>query len=155
MTLTLAQLLGTPVHANEFDLDGALEQGKKATGGGSAVAAGRIVFHTNATGTWAIGTSGSTGRMGIIPNLAPLNLDADTALIIGTRVGGQYFVEANGAIKPGAQCTVDTGGKLKTTTGGQGPFIYKGHDGEGTLGNPMTDAAAGEAVKTEITGQVA
>ena len=80
MALTTAELIGTPVHASEFDLNDALEGGKKATGGGSAIAVGRVVFHTGSSGLWAIATAGSTGRMGIIPKLAPINTDAGADL---------------------------------------------------------------------------
>jgi hypothetical protein len=154
MVQTLAQLLGTPVHASEWDLNDALEQGTKASGGSSAIAPGRVAVEVHATGVWAIATAGSTGRMGIIPNLYPVNADGDTKLKIATRPGAEYFVEGNSAAKPGAQLTSDTGGKVKATTGGAGSFIYLGHDGEGTIGNPMTDGAAGEAWRVRITGVV-
>lgn len=153
MALTLAQLLGTPVHSSEWDLNDALEGGKKASGGSSAIAPGRIAFLTGSSGIWAIATAGSTGRMGIIPNLYPLNADADTALKVATRVGAEYFVEGNSAVKPGENCLPDTGGKLKATTGA-GPFTYLGHDGEGTIGNPPTDGASGEPWRVKITGTV-
>lgn len=155
MALTTAEMIGTPVHASEFDLNDALEGGKKASGGSSLIAVGRVVFETHATGIWAIATSGSTGRMGIIPKLAPVNTDDDTALKIATRPGAEYFVEGNSAAKPGAQLTSDTGGKVKATTGGAGQFVYLGHDGEGTIGNPPTDGAAGEAWRVRLTGVVA
>jgi hypothetical protein len=158
MALTLAQLLGTPATADEFSLDGAVEIGKKSTAGSSAIAAGRVVFHSGGspgTGLWAIATSGSTGRMGVVPNLAPLNVDADSTLQVATRVGAQYYVEANGTIKPGSQVIPDTGGKVKVTTGGAGFAIYDGHYGEGSgLGNAPTDAVAGEAVRIKLTGTV-
>lgn len=153
MALTTAELIGTPVHANEFDLNDALEGGKKASGGGSAIAVGRVVFLTAATGVWAIATSGSTGRIGIIPKLAPVNVDADVNLKVATRAGAEYFAEGNGAVKPGQQCIPDTGGKLKATTGA-GAFIYLGHDGEGTIGNPPTDGAAAEGWRVRLTGTV-
>lgn len=151
MVLTMAELIGTPVHTSEFDLNDALEGGKKATGGGSAIAVGRVVFLTGSSGLWAIATSGSTGRMGIIPKLVPVNTDSGADLKVATRVGAEYFVEGNSAVKPGEQCIPDTGGKLKATTGA-GAFIYLGHDGEGTIGNPVTDGAAAEAWRVRITG---
>jgi len=153
MALTTAQLIGTPVHASEFDLDTALESGKKATGGSSAIAVGRIVF--NSLGLWAIATSGSTGRIGIVPRLnqGDGNTDGSASITVAARPGAQYFAEANGAIKPGQQVLPDTGGKVKATTG-QGFAVYKGHDGEGSNGNPPTDAAAAEAVIIEFSGDV-
>jgi len=155
MVQTTAELIGTPVHASDWDLNDALEGGKKASGGSSAIAVGRVVFETHATGIWAIATAGSTGRMGVIPKLHPANVDADTALKVLARAGAEIFVEGNSAAKPGALLTSDTGGKVKATTGGAGQFIYLGHDGEGTIGNPPTDGAAGEAWRVRLTGVVA
>ena len=155
MVQTTAELIGTPVHASDWDLNDALEGGKKASGGSSAIAVGRVVFETYATGIWAIATAGSTGRMGVIPKLHPANVDADTALKVLARAGAEIFVEGNSAAKPGALLTSDTGGKVKATTGGAGQFIYLGHDGEGTIGNPPTDGAAGEAWRVRLTGVVA
>lgn len=155
MALTLAQLLGTPAHADAKDLDRAIEIGKKSTAGSSAIAAGRVVFLTSSSGQWAIATSGSTGRMGVIPNLAPLSVDADSSVAVMSGVDAEIYVEANGAIKPGAPVLPDTGGKVKTSGGAAGMGIYMGHYGEGSgLGNDPTDAAAAEAVRIKITGRV-
>jgi hypothetical protein len=155
MALTTAQLIGTPARADENDLDTAVEIGKKATGGSSAIAVGRVVFHTHATGVWAIATAGSTGRMGVVPKLAPANVDADDTLQVVAAPKAQIYVEATGAIKPGAQLLPDTGGKVKASTGQQGFAVYKGHYGEGSgLENDPTDAAAAEAVRIELSGDV-
>ncbi len=168
MTLTLAQLLGTP--ADGVDLDRNIEIGNKSTAGSSAVAAGRVVVLTQSTGLWAIGASGNTGRMGIVPKLDPLNVDADDTLQVATGQGSQWYVEAAGAIKPGSRCTVTTGGKVIAYVAGdvtatptestiesaikdfeRAPFIYVGHYGEGSgLHNDPTDAANAEAVRVEI-----
>jgi hypothetical protein len=154
MALTTAQLIGTPARADENDLDTAVEIGKKATGGSSAIAVGRVVFHTGATGLWAIATAGSTGRIGVVPKLAPVNVDADDTLQVVAAPKAQIYVEATGAIKPGEQVLPDTGGKVKATTG-QGFAVYKGHYGEGSgLENDPTDAAAAEAVRIELSGDV-
>ena len=145
-TLTLAQLLGKPGYGDKWDLDRQIEIGKKATGGSSAVAPGRIVFLAENTGIWAIATSGSTGRMGVVPSLAPVNVDADTTMNVVTGPGAEIYVEANGAIKPGADVVPDTGGKAKGGFGGQ--FSYVGHYGEGSgHGQPATDAASGHAIR--------
>lgn len=154
MALTTAELIGTPVHASEFDLNDALEGGKKASGGSSAIAVGRVAFLTQGSGVWAIATAGSTGRMGVIPKLAPVNVDDDTSLKLLTRAGAEVFVEGNSAAKPGASLIPDTGGKLKATTGAAGCAVYLGHDGEGTIGNPPTDGAAAEAWRVRLTGNV-
>ena len=152
VALTLAQLLGTPAFGNEFDLDGALTIGKKATGGGSAIARGRIVFLTDSTGLWAIATGGSSGLMGVIPKLNPLNTDSDANLTVAARSGAEYYIEAGGAIKPNSRVMPTTGGKGIAATGTPtmetAPFSYMGHYGEGSgLGTPPTDAANGEAIR--------
>jgi len=142
--LTLAQLLGKPGYGDKWDMDRQIEVGTKATGSSSAIAPGRIVFLTENTGIWAIGTSGSTGRMGVVPALAPLNLDADDTLLIVTGPGSEIYVEGNGNIKPGADVGPDTGGKAKQVFGGQ--WSYVGHYGEGSgLDTQATNGAAGEA----------
>jgi len=154
MALTTAQLIGTPARADENDLDTAVEIGKKATGGSSAIAVGRVVFHTSSSGLWAIATAGSTGRMGVVPKLHPANVDADDTLQVQASPKAQIYVEATGAIKPGGQVIPDTGGKVKATSG-QGFAVYKGHYGEGSgLENDPTDAAAAEAVRIELSGDV-
>jgi hypothetical protein len=158
MALTLAQLLGSPGHADGWDLDRVQEIGKKASGGGSAIAVGRVVFQTNATGLWAIATSGSTGRMGVIPNLDPINVDGDTALQVIAGIGAEIYVEAAGTIKPGSWVVPTTGGKVIQRTGEAAQAvvgIYKGHYGEGSgIGSPPTDALNAEAARIEIRGGI-
>lgn len=146
-------MIGSPVDASEWDLDGAFESGKKASGGGSAIPVGRVAFLTGSTGLWAIATAGSTGRMGVIPKVHPANVDGDTSVNVLTRPGGKTFVEAAGALKPGCQLLPTTGGKVISTSG-QGFAVYKGHDGEGSLGSPPTDGANAEAVWIELSGDV-
>lgn len=155
MALTTAQLIGTPAFADEFDLDRAVEIGKKATGGASAIAVGRVVFHSTGTGLWAIATTGSTGRLGVVPKLAPANVDADDTLQVVAAPRAQIYVESLGAFKPGAQLKPATGGKVIDSGGAQGFAVYKGHYGEGSgLENDPTDAASGEAVRIELSGDV-
>ena len=167
MALALADLLGTP--ADGTDLDRNIEIGKKATGASSAIAAGRTVFLTPSTGVWAITTSTFTGRQGIVPKLHPLNVDADDTLQVATGQGSQWYVEADGAIKPGQPCTGTTAGKVvgvsdfdttatptETTieaaiAAASAPFIYVGHYGEGSgLYNDPTDAAQADPIRVEI-----
>ena len=168
MALTTAQLIGSP--ADGVDLDRNIEIGVKATGASSAIPVGRVAFLTESTGRWAIATSGSTGRMGVIPNLDPINADGDDTVQVATGVGSEWYVEASGAIKPGARCAPDTGGKVKQYVAGdvtatptestiesaikdfeRAPFIYQGHYGEGSgLGNKPTDAANTDAVRVRI-----
>jgi hypothetical protein len=168
MALALADLLGTP--ADGTDLDRNIEIGKKATGASSAIAAGRVVFHTQSNGQWAIATAGSTGRMGIVPKLHPLNVDADDTLQVATGVNSAWYVEAAGEIKPGSRCMPTTGGKVIAYVAGdvtatptestiesaikdfeRAPFVYEGHYGEGSgLHNDPTDAANAEPVRVRI-----
>jgi hypothetical protein len=156
MALTTAQLIGTPAHADAKDLDRSIEIGKKVSGGATAIAYGRVVFHNNGTGNWLIATSGSTGRMGVIPKLAPVNVDGDTDIHVMTGKDAEIYVEASGAIKPGSWVVPDTGGKVKMRTSEAIQAIvgtYKGHYGEGSgLGNPPTDAANAEAVRIALYG---
>lgn len=167
MALALADLLGTP--ADGTDLDRNIEIGKKATGASSAIAPGRAVFLTESTGRWAITTTGSGGRQGIVPKLHPQNVDADDTLQVATGQGSQWYVEAGDTIKPGQPCIGSTGGKVyavadydttatptETTIEGAiqsatAPFIYVGHYGEGSgLHNDPTDASAADAIRVEI-----
>lgn len=172
MALALADLLGTP--ADGTDLDRNIEIGKKSTGSSSAIAAGRVVYLNESTGRWAISTSNSSGRAGIVPKLHPLNVDADDTLQVATGVNSQWYVEAAGAIKPGQRCRGTTGGKVVAYTATniantntfadttiedaildfeRAPFIYVGHYGEGSgLHNDPTDAANAEPVRVEIRG---
>jgi len=168
MALTLAQLLGTP--ADGTDLDRNLEIGVKATGASSAIAVGRVVVLS--AGVWAIATSGSTGRMGIVPKLDPVNVDSDDTITVATGINSAWYAEANGTIPVGSRCSPDTGGKLKafastnipntatfadTTIENaildfeRAPFVYEGHYGEGSgLGNKPTQALVGEAGRFRI-----
>jgi hypothetical protein len=93
--------------------------------------------------------------MGIVPKLdqAPGNTDGSTAITVAARPGAGYLVEAAGPIKPGSQVIPSTGGKVIATSA-QGFAVYKGHDGEGSNGNPPTDAANAEAGWIELSGDV-
>lgn len=168
MALLTADLLGTP--AEGTDLNDNIEIGLKATGASSAIAPGRAVFLTESTGEWAITTSNSTGRQGIVPKLHPTNVDADDTLQVATGKNSEWYAEAGGAIKVGARCRGTTGGKIVqyaaadvTATPTEatieaaikdfqnGPFIYKGHYGEASgLYNTPTDAANAEAIRVRI-----
>jgi hypothetical protein len=155
MALTLAQLLGTPAYPDDFDMNRANTIGKKASGGGSAIAAGRVVFIGSNGGNWAIATSGSTGRMGVVPNTAPLNADADTTLQVVDQARAEIYVEANGTIAPGAEVVADTGGKVKQKGSETSGIVgkYDGHYGEGSgLANGATSAVAGDPVRIVVKG---
>jgi hypothetical protein len=147
-TLTLAQLLGKPGYGDKWDMDRQIEIGKKSTS--TAIAVGRTVFHDENTGLWAIATAGSTGRMGVVPALDPINVAASPSVNVVTGPGSEIYVEANGAIKPGAGVVPDTGGKVKSGLGGQ--WSYVGHYGEGSgHGQPATDAAAADPIRIRKT----
>lgn len=161
MALTTAQLIGTP--AEGIDLNENIEIGVKATGASSAIPVGRVAFLS--AGVWAIATDGSTGRMGIIPNLDPINTDSDDTLQVATGIGSKWYVEFSATVAVGARCQPSSGGKLKAYTAGdvtatpteatiesaikdfeRAPFVYQHHYGEGSgLYNKPTAVTNGQA----------
>ena len=170
MALTTAQLIGTP--ADGVDLNRNVEIGIKATGSSTAIAVGRVAFlQTN--GEWLIATDGSVGRMGIIPNLDPINVDADDTLQVATGLDSQWYVEFSATVVPGQRCAPSSGGKLKAYTSGdvtatptestieaaiqdfeRAPFVYEGHYGEGSgLANKATNVTVGQAGRVRIVKQ--
>ena len=169
MALTAAQLLGSP--ADGSDLDRNLEIGVKATGSSSAIAVGRVVVLVESTGIWQLATTGDTGRMGVVPKLDPVNVDADDTITVATGINSAWYVEAAGTIKPGARAGPSTGGKLiqyaaynfATVTPEEAnieaaikdferaPFVYEGHYGEGSgLGNKPTQITTGQVGRFRI-----
>ena len=168
MALALADLLGTP--AEGLWLNEHIEIGKKATGASSAIAPGRAVYLNESTGVWAITTSNSSGRQGIVPKLHPQNVDSDDTLQVVTGKNATYYGECGGTIQVGARCRGGTGGKFfqyaaadvtATPTEAtieaaikdfeQAPFVYEGHYGEGSgLHNKPTNGANGEAGRFRI-----
>jgi hypothetical protein len=166
MALTTAQLIGSP--AEGIDLNENIEIGVKATGVSSAIPVGRVAVVT--AGVWAIATDGSTGRMGVIPNLDPINTDSDDTLQVATGIGSKWYVEFSATVKPGMRCAPSSGGKLKAYTAGdvtatpteatiesaikdfeRAPFVYEGHYGEGSgLYNKPTDVTNGQAGRVKI-----
>ena len=134
---------------------------KKATGGGSAIARGKVVKLDESTGLWGLpGTGGSIlGRFGVVTHV---NADSDATMIIGTN-GGTYYVTADGAIKPDAAVetsTTNNGNVIAYSGSGTysaGLFreivgYYKGHsdEGDGSSDHPATDAAATDLIKLEL-----
>jgi len=153
--LTTAQLIGHPAYPDEFDTNRALDPGKKATGGGSALPVGRIVFHNAGTGIWALATSGSTGRMGIVPALDPVNGDSDPTFNVVARALAEYYAELNGTVQVGAEVVPDTGGKVKQRAAEADQAVvgtYMGHYGEGSIGNPPTNGIATDAGRIRFKG---
>src|SRR6185369_8346874 len=150
MALTLAELLGTP--ADGTDLDRNLEIGVKATGASSAIAVGRVVFLSS--GVWAIATDGSTGRMGVVPKLDPVNVDSDDTITVGARAAPS----AGGTLKAFSATNIPNTATFADTTienaildFERAPFVYEGHYGEGSgLGNKPTQALVGEAGRFRI-----
>lgn len=156
MTLTLAQLLGTPAFADARDLDRSIESCKKATGSSTAIAVGRVNFVTNSTGVWAIATAGSTGRFGVVPKLDPVNGDDDPTFANITSAGAEIYVECNGTIERGAEVVADTGGKIKIRTSEDPQAVvgvFRGIYGEGSgLSDGVTDGTAGVAGRIALRG---
>ena len=148
-----ADLFGVIAYPGVRDLDRALEPGKKATTGGSALVTGRVVHLTNSTGLWARATSGDAGRIGVVPKLywgKDVNTDSSAECVILTGVGAEVYVESGGAIKPGAKVVAGDGGTVKAWSSGAHIGKYMGHYGEGTAGEPETDAAAAEAIRIAL-----
>jgi hypothetical protein len=160
MALALADLVGVVAYPSPFDLDRALELGKKATGAGTALVTGKIVNLTASTGIWAQGTGGNTGRAGVVPKLywgKDVNTDASANCVILTGTGAEVYVEAGGTIKPGSPVTYDAAGKAKIWTSGTTIIgHYVGHYGEGSgAGEPPTDATVGQPARIRLeTGEL-
>jgi len=155
LAIAAADLFGQVAYPSGFDLDRAEELGKKATGAGSALVTGRVVNLTAATGIWALGTGGNTGRAGVIPKLywgKDVNTDASANVLVLTGIGAEVYVEAGGTIKPGSPVTYDVAGKVKIwTTGTTIIGHYVGHYGEGSgAGEPPTDATVGQAARIRL-----
>ena len=156
MTIAAADLFGVIAYPSQFDLDRALEQGKKATGASSALVTGRVVHLTNSTGVWARGTSGDAGRAGVVPKIywgKDVNTDASASCVILTGEGAEVYVEAGDTLKPGAKVTFGNGGTAKIWTSGKVIGHYVGHYGEGIgAGEPPTDATVGQAARIRLSG---
>jgi len=160
MALSLADLVGVVAYPSPFDLDRALEAGKKATGAGSALVTGKVVKLTASTGIWAQGTGADVGRAGVVPKLywgKDVNTDASANCIVLTGIGAEVYVEAGGTIKPGSPVTYDINGKVKIWTSGTTIIgHYVGHYGEGSgTGEPPTDATIGQPARIRLeTGEL-
>jgi hypothetical protein len=144
-------------YANDEDMHHNVETGKKAVGVGTAIAPGKGVFHTQATGLWAITGAGSsaTARTGIIPNKDPLNTDSNANIQVETRKGTGMYVQAGGAINPNGRCIPDASGKFIAAGGtavtGVNEYVYEGHEGEGGgLFNTPTVCSLDEKIRVRI-----
>ena len=135
---------------------------KKATGGGSAIARGKVVILNESTGVWGLaGTGGSLlGRFGVV---VLTNTDSEAVMTICTG-GGTVYVTADGAIKPDAACeTSATNAGNVIAYSGSGTYAaglfreivgyYRGHtdEGDNSKDHPATDAAATDVVKLELS----
>jgi hypothetical protein len=155
MAKSMADLVGVVAYPSIFDLDRALEPGKKATGAGTALVTGRVVELTNSTGLWAKGTSGGTGRAGVVPKLywgKNVNTDASANVVILTGEGAEVYVELGNTVKPGARVTFGDNGTAKIWTSGKVIGHYLGHYGEASgTGEPPTDGLVGEAGRIKLS----
>jgi len=149
--------------------------GTKATGGSSAIAVGKVVKLTEATGVWSAAATSSKGPFGVCANVYPVNGDSDAIINVAVG-GGEWYVTADGAIKPYARVMISgsTAGEVVTwasatidTTPAQADVvaardefskvvgIYLGHEGEGKGGTVPTDAADGEIIRILLGGGAA
>jgi len=155
MATAAADLFGVVAYPSIFDLDRALEEGSKVTT--STLATGRVVVLPTGTGTWATGTSGSSGRAGVIPKLywgKNVNSAAsDSKVVVLTGEGAEVYVETSGTIRKGDRVAFDDGGKVKAYTSGVVVGHYVGHYGEASgAGETPTDAIVGEAIRIRLGG---
>ena len=155
MATAAADLFGVVAYPSIFDLDRALEEGSKVTT--STLATGRVVVLPTGTGTWATGTSGSSGRAGVIPKLywgKNVNSAAsDSKVVVLTGEGAEVYVEAGATIRKGDRVGFDDSGKVKPYTSGVVVGHYVGHYGEASgAGEPPTDAIVGEAIRIRLGG---
>lgn len=173
----------TPSPGNPAD-DSALGQNveiwDKATGGSSAIALGRVVVRTDATGDCAEATSGSFGRFGVVARLYPnydattatgtINTDSSSKVAVITGVGAKVYVTGSGTIPAGSRVVADTSGTVKayveatwtatTPTSFTSPLrefekvvgIYEGHYGESeqAAGSAPTDATNGQVIRIKL-----
>ena len=155
MATAAADLFGVVAYPSIFDLDRALEEGSKVTT--STLATGRVVVLPTGTGTWATGTSGSSGRAAVIPKLywgKNVNSAAsDSKVVVLTGEGAEVYVETSGTIRKGDRVAFDDGGKVKAYTSGVVVGHYVGHYGEASgAGETVTDAIVGEAIRIRLGG---
>ena len=155
MTTAAADLFGVVAYPSIFDLDRALEQGKKATTG--ALGTGLVVTLDNTNGLWATAATASTGRAGVIPKLyqgKDVNTASSAEVVVLTGIGAEVYAEAGDTIKPGAKVTFGATGTVIPQTSTY-PVIghYVGHYGEGSgAGEPPTDGTVGQAVRIRLGG---
>jgi len=155
MAKAAADLFGVVAYPSIFDLDRALEEGSKATT--TTLATGRVVVLPLGTGTWTTGTSGSSGRAGVIPKLyfgkGVNDTAASTKAVVLTGEGAEVYVEAGGTIRKGDRVAFEDSGKVKAWTTGIVVGHYVGHYGEASgAGEPPTDAITGEAIRIRLGG---
>ena len=116
-----------------------LRKVKKATGGGSAIARGKIVLLNESTGVWAIATTGSKGKFGVVTHA---NLDADAQMVI-MMGGGTVYITLDGAVKPDSPLEISG-----TTTGEAVQYVRPTVSGSPT----QTEVQNARDAFTEIVG---
>jgi hypothetical protein len=118
----------------------------KATSGGSAIAVGKLVKITEATGIGALATAADVGPFGATPRLFPASQDSDPTFTIVRGNGCEVYLETTGVLKQHQEVVADTGGKVKAKAAEADGLVvgeYMGKEGEGRAhGKPITDAAA-------------
>jgi len=156
MATLAADLFGVVAYTSIFDLDRALEPGKKATGAASTLITGRVVCLAGATGLWARCTSGNTDRAGVIPKSYQglnTNTDASANVVVLSGDGAEVYAELYDTIKPGQRVTFGDNGTVKAWASGKVVGHYVGHYGEASgTGEPPTDGTAGQAGRIRLGG---
>jgi hypothetical protein len=139
---------GEPGHVSQWKSRD-IEIGKKAVGVGEALPVGSCVT-LESGGNWDVSMAADTGRVGGIPNLAPINTDSSPTCNVLTGDGAEMYFTLNGTIKPGQRVAHDDNGEVKSVaTGGFGS--YQGHLGEGSgHDKPATDGADGDSIRVRF-----
>lgn len=135
---------------------------KKATSGGSAILPGKVVKLTETTGVAALAPAAAavTGPFGVVPRLAPLNVDADDTFQV-VKAPAEVYVTADGVIKPNArvQCSTATAGEVVAFVIDSpvideevvGVYLGKVDQGSGLV-NEASDAADGDIIRIKLVG---
>lgn len=142
---------------------------EKATGGGSAIARGKIVVLNESTGIWGLAGTGTKGKFGVVTHT---NLDADAVMTI-MMGGGTVYVTFDGTVQEDAPCEISgtTAGEAvqytRPTVSGsptqaevqnaRDAFteicgFYRGHadEGDGSKDHLIVEAADGDVGKLEL-----
>lgn len=161
--------LGDLVNESDWLLYGVV--GKKATGGSSAIPAGSVVLLNESTGVWGLAGTSAKGKLGVVVNRYPLNVDSEDHINVLTG-GGKIYAKTSTILKPdqglmpSSTVAGQVGAYVASTIGGtyaqaevqaaRDEFTkkfayYTGLEGQGkSIGKPKTDAAVNDTVLIQL-----